>query len=94
MIEAHLKLLGTVMKDRVTGIKGMVESVSFDCYGCVQAVLRPVANKEGKFPDAHWFDVKRLEPAGKRLMGAPPFVAPGKEIGPANKPSFESLPPR
>lgn len=92
MIEAHLKLLGTTMKDRVTGVKGMVESVSFDCYGCVQAVLRPAAGKENKVPDAHWFDVKRLENAGKRLMALPAFLPPGKEIGPASKPAFSSLP--
>lgn len=86
MIEAHLKLLGTVMKDRVTGIKGMVDSISFDAYGCVQASLRPPANKDGTLVQGHWFDVKRLEVAGKRIMSVPAFVEPGKEIGAADKP--------
>lgn len=92
MIEAHLKLLGTTMKDRVTGIKGMVESVCFDCYGCVQAALRPPANKDGTLTDSRWFDVKRLENAGKRIMPLPAFVDVGKEIGPASKPAFNSPP--
>lgn len=83
----HLKLLGSVMRDKVTGIKGMVDSVSFDAYGCVQASLRPPANKDGTLIDGRWFDVKRLENAGKRIMDPPPFLPPGKEIGPADKPS-------
>jgi hypothetical protein len=83
----HLQLLGTTMKDRVTGIKGMVDSISFDAYGCVQASLRPPANKDGTLTDGRWFDVKRLEPAGKRILPAPPFVAPGLEIGAADKPA-------
>lgn len=95
MIEQHLKLLGTVMRDRVTGITGMVSSVCFDAYGCVQAILSPRA-KDGAPRDSHWFDVKRLEFAGKRIMEAPPhFVTPpGKEIGAAEKPGFRSLPVR
>lgn len=96
MIEKHLELLGTTMRDRVTGIEGMVDSVSFDAYGCVQASLRPRANKDGTLSDGRWFDVKRLEAVGKRIMPVPPFVTTpkGKEIGPANKPAFSSPPPR
>ena len=94
-VEEHLDLLGTQMKDRVTGYKGMVDSVCFDAYGCVQATLRPRVDKDGKIPDGTWFDVKRLEPAGKRLMDVPPFVTtpPGREAGPASKPAFDSRPP-
>lgn len=86
-INEHLKLLGSVMRDRVTGIKGMVDSVAFDAYGCVQASLRPPAKEDGTLVDGRWFDIKRLESAGKRIMEPPPFVEPGREIGAADKPS-------
>jgi hypothetical protein len=95
-VATHLKLLGTTMQDRVTGIKGMVDAVSFDAYGCIQASLRPRVNKDGKLDDGRWFDVKRLESAGNRVMDVPPYVTtpPGKEIGPADKPAFNALPTR
>ena len=96
MIEQHLKLLGAQMKDKVTGIEGMVDSVSFDAYGCVQATLRAKANDKGEIPQSHWFDVKRLEESGDRIMEAPPHFTtpPGMENGPADKPAFSSLPQR
>jgi hypothetical protein len=45
-----LKLLGTKVRDVVTGFVGIVTSVSFDLYGCVQAVVvtvgaRPLSEK-------------------------------------------------
>ncbi len=88
MIEKHIELLGQQMEDCVTGFKGMVDSVSFDVYGCVQATLRPRVDKDGKVPDGTWFDVKRLHKSGKRLMDVPAHMKtpPGKELGPADKP--------
>lgn len=85
-VAAHLELLGQVMEDRVTGIKGMVDSVCFDAYGCVQASLRPRATKDGELKDGRWFDVKRLKKAGDRLMPVPVIPPAGKENGPADKP--------
>jgi len=91
VISRSLALLGTVMKDRVTGFTGMVSSVSFDAYGCVQCVLTPPKKKDGTLGDGHWFDVKRLQPVGAkqlRLM-APNFdKAFGDEGGAAEKPAM------
>ena len=84
--EQVIALLGTQQKDKVSGFTGMVSSVSFDAYGCVQAVLTPPVGKDGKYPDAHWFDVNRLEPKGKRLLPVPDFSAYGIDKGPAEKP--------
>ncbi len=96
MIEEHLDLLGKRMKDVVTGVSGMVDSVSFDVYGCVQATLRAKMNRDGTIPEAHWFDVKRLKTAGDRIMDAPPHFTtpPGEEIGAADKPAFTPRPSR
>ena len=89
VINKSLDLLGTVQRDVVTGIEGMVSSVSFDAYGCVQAVLSRKADKKGDIPDGRWVDVKRLKDPGKdRLMVVPDFNAMdfGEEQGPADKP--------
>jgi len=94
MIEKHLEILGLPMKDRVTGMEGMVSSVSFDAYGCVQGLLTRKIDKDGKKLDSYWFDVKRLEPNGKRIMEIPLHFTtpPGLEAGPADKPTYDSLP--
>jgi hypothetical protein len=87
VVKESLALLGQSMRDRVTGFTGMVSSVCFDAYGCVQAILTPAIGKDGKIGEGHWFDVKRLEPKGKRLLAAPHLdVVFGSEAGAAEKP--------
>lgn len=93
-----LKLLGLRVRDRVTGFTGVCESISYDLYGCIQAVVRPAANPEkAEVPDGRWFDVARLEvldatpimevPGGRfevrRTKGKP---SPSQTHGPAEKP--------
>lgn len=82
MIAESLSLLGKKVKDRVTGYTGVVTSVSFDLYGCVQALVTPSAT-DGKEPyQSFWFDVKRLTEDGGRVMDAPVFDGPlGTEPG-------------
>lgn len=90
VLEQTIALLGTTMKDRVTGQSGMVASVSFDAYGCVQAWLTGKVGKDGKAAESMWLDVKRLESVkGKRVMPQPRFTSTpfGEEIGPAAKAS-------
>jgi len=96
VIEQHLELLGTHMKDCVTGLEGMVDTVAFDAYGCVQASLRAKAKEDGTLPEAYWFDVKRLIQSGKRIIAMPPHFTtpPGQETGSADKPAFSTLPKR
>ena len=86
-MEKHLELLGRQVKDKVTGFVGVVESICFDLYGCVQAVVRQKVGKDGKQMDAHYFDVKRLDPVGARVMPKPAFGPVGTEAGPAQKPA-------
>jgi len=81
-----IELLGTQQRDKVTGFTGMVSSVCFDAYGCVQAVLTPRVGKDGQIPEGRWFDVSRLEVKGKRTMPAPSFATYGLAHGPAEKP--------
>lgn len=88
MNNEHLKLLGFKVKDVVTGFTGVISSISFDLYGCVQAIVNPGLDKDGKPGDMHWFDLKRLEPIGdKPVMEQPTFESvPGGE----HLPTFKS----
>jgi hypothetical protein len=94
--QAHIDLLGVTVRDRVTKFEGVVTSVSFDLYGCIQAAVNPVVDKDGKLPDGRWFDVNRLETIGKdRAMQVPAFdkaptfgATPEQHThGPAEKPT-------
>lgn len=81
MIAEALAKLGLHGKDVVTSFEGMVASVTFDAYGCVQVLLTP-GIKDGKPQDSFWYDIKRIE-FGKRIMKAPNFdlIGYGKERG-------------
>ncbi len=94
--QAHIDLLGKTGKDRVTNFQGVVSSVSFDLYGCVQVALSPPVDKEGKLVDGRWFDVHRIEVVEHdRKMPVPLFGAvvqygatPEQHThGPAEKPA-------
>ena len=88
--DEYIDLLGRTAKDRVTGFSGVVASISFDLYGCVQAVLTPPIDKDGKPQDGRWFDVNRLEMQGaERVMPVPMFAAKpaNHDHGPAEKPA-------
>lgn len=91
-VKKHLDLLGKKARDRVTGFTGVVASISFDLYGCVQAILNPGADNDGKLRDQVWFDVARLEILDHTPVMDPPNFefgaqAEGKQ-GPAEKPAF------
>ncbi len=87
----HIELLGFKGVDKVTGFHGVIDCISFDLYGCVQASLRPPVDKEGKIKDSYWFDITRLEiDKSRRVMDPPNFrkgyIAEGRK-GAAPKPS-------
>lgn len=75
----YMKLLGLKAEDVVSGFKGVITSISFDLYGCVQAVISPGLDKDGKLQDGHWFDTKRLIITdATRVMEVPTFeTVPG-----------------
>lgn len=77
-IKTHLKLLGLRVEDRVTGLRGVVASVSFDLYGCIQAIVNPGLDKDNKPRDQHWFDVRRLNV----LSDTPVMELPNFDFGP------------
>ncbi len=88
VVENSLDLLGFTGVDRVTKFSGVVSSVCFDLYGCVQVVLVPPVNADGALPDGRWFDVSRIEINGERVM-APPSIWTDRRGG-AEKPARRS----
>lgn len=89
-MKKHIELLGLKVEDKVTGYAGVVTSISFDLYGCIQAIVTPGLNKDGKRISGDWFDVNRLIVVDNiPVMEAPNFaagpIADGGK-GPAEKP--------
>ena len=92
----YLELLGLKVRDRVTGFTGIVESISWDLYGCIQAVVRPPVNDKGEMPDGKWCDVLRLDvlettpimaiPGGYQTYGSGPSTTQVPN-GAADKPA-------
>jgi hypothetical protein len=76
-----MELLGLKVRDCVTGFEGVATSISFDLYGCVQAVVTPAMKDAGKLEDSRWFDTKRLHVLDpKPVMDVPTFaVVPGPQ---------------
>lgn len=87
----HIELMGLEVEDMVTGYKGVVTTVSFDLYGCIQAVVTPKGvNDKGETYPGMWFDVNRLKVlTDQPVMQRPDFtsghIAEGKQ-GAAPKP--------
>ena len=82
--------LGYRVRDRVTNIEGVVTSVCFDLYGCVQACIHPGVKADGDLNSVHWYDISRLVMIGDgdRVMNLPDFPGHRSELaGPSDKPS-------
>ena len=47
-MQNHFELLGYKVKDSVTGFTGVVTSISFELYGCVQALVHGDSTKTVK----------------------------------------------
>lgn len=94
MLQDYMKMMGCPVKDKVTGFAGVVDSICFDLYGCVQCGVRPPMTKDEKLEDARWFDHKRLDVTDAvPVMTVPTFASEpekarvGAENGPAEKPA-------
>jgi hypothetical protein len=60
--------LGNQVKDVVSGFKGIVVALIEYINGCDQCCVQPPVDKEGKIPDAQYFDYKRLKIIGKSIQ--------------------------
>lgn len=85
MVDKQIELLGYQARDRVTGFTGVVSSICFDLFGCVQALVTPPVDEKGNCSDSRWFDVARLITSGDRVMEPPAHFT--EDRGPAEKPA-------
>ena len=54
-----MHLLGLKVTDQVTGFSGVVTSVGYDLYGCIQAIVTPQLKADAtKLEESRWFDTK------------------------------------
>lgn len=91
-----MRLLGLKVKDKVTGFSGVCSSISYDLYGCIQAVVTPLTDEKGALPDSRWLDTSRLEvldetpvmeiPGGRFSVKRGGTTEPSLAPGPAEKP--------
>ena len=75
LLNEYIDNLGKEAKDKVTGYRGILTSISFDLFGCVQYSITPFADekdKEIKF--GHWFDISRVHIfKKKKVMETPNY---------------------
>jgi hypothetical protein len=94
VVDNSIGYLGKKVKDKIGGTKGIVTSVCFDLYGCIQVVVdEQKRDKEGTSIRTGWIDINRLEVLNhKPIMRAPDFNNKYSSIeqvgGPAEKPSI------
>jgi len=80
----HLSLLGLKAMDSVTGYFGVITTVSFDLYGCVQCVITPMVGADGEIKCGNWFDVSRIKVTNTTPVMTQPnfdqgYIAEGKK---------------
>lgn len=89
-VEKYLALRGHRVRDKVTAFEGIVTAISFDLYGCIQALVNPGLDKEQKPRNSEWLDLNRIDVLTvEPVMTVPTFdygpIAEAQK-GPAEKP--------
>jgi len=82
--DVAMGLLGLRVRDKLTGFKGVVTTVGFDLYGCIEALVTPAIAEGGRVIESRWFGVERLSVESTTpVMAVPNFKF---EKGPESKP--------
>lgn len=66
--------LGDLVKDRITGLEGIVTCRSDWFNGCTRFLIQPQALHDGKPIDSQWFDAEQLEVV-QRCKIRPPWMS-------------------
>ncbi len=69
-------ILGTKMKDQITGFEGVVVGYTQYLTGCSQLLLTPKA-KDGAIVESYWFDEQRCARVGKTQVNLDNTKTPG-----------------
>lgn len=70
-------MLGTRVRDRITGFSGVVTGFVQYISGCNQALVSPGVDKDGKLMETNWFDIQRLERTDDSLIVLENGLTPG-----------------
>ncbi len=78
--------LGQEVKDKVTGFKGIASGKCIYLSGCTHVCIQPKVEKDGKLPDAKWFDEPMVEVVSKKVkikttslrIGGPMLISPSR----------------
>lgn len=62
--------LGDEVKDKVTGFKGIVTSITLFLNGCTRCGVQPKMGKDGKVPDGLSFDEPQLEVVKRKAVAS------------------------
>lgn len=80
--------LGQKARDTVTGFQGVAVAYTKWLNGCMRFGLQPPVDKEGKLPEAQWFDEPQIElvedgvPVGPSDTGGPMPSLPKRNADP------------
>ena len=93
IIKKSIEMLGKEGKDKITKQKGIITSVCFDLYGCIQVVLdEQKVDKDGKRICTGWIDINRVEiTKDKKIMECPDFDNKYSSIKQVNGPSSKPI---
>jgi hypothetical protein len=73
-----LKLkMGVRVKCRVTGLVGIITGKTEYINGCIQWLVSPPVDKEGKVVDGRWIDTIQLEIVDAGISVVEPEIRPG-----------------
>lgn len=61
-------LCGDVVRDRITGFRGVVVARTEWLNGCVRVTVQPQELREGKPVESQGFDVEQVEVVGARVV--------------------------
>ena len=84
------EILGSEVKDRVTGFAGIVTGYVTYLTGCNQCLVAPPVDKDGKMQESHWIDESRLTVVQHDVV-APELVDSAMA---ASAPGFDREPPK
>lgn len=74
------EIIGTKVKDKITGFAGLVTGYCEYISGCNQALVSPGVDEKGAHRDPHWFDVQRLERTDTSRLVLDNGTTPGCDI--------------
>lgn len=70
-------ILGSRVRDVITGFEGTVTGRAEYISGCHQALIAPALSADGAMRDSQWIDEQRLERVGSAMLTLDNGATPG-----------------